>query len=420
MRTMSPSSTRVPSIGSWAKTVPSSTSEFGHAPDVRNEPFVLDVLLRERLRDADDVWHRDRVFAEPVLERAPEEESADEQREQRADAREPRPERAASRRRLVLRLPGTTRDLGHRGRVDSGRASEDEGCCIGRLGRDATSTCDGLEVGVHRRGRLVAVGRLLGERADDDEVEVIRDLRTELGGGRRHLRDVLHRDLDRAVAGERNLAGQELEENDPGRVQVGRLVDWRSAGLLGREVLRGAHDCALLRHLARARSGDPEVRHLDDAFRVDDHVVGLDVAVDDAVSVRVSERGENLTRVGDSDRDWAQAARADELLQRAPLDVLHDDVVGAVVLAAIEDRDDVRVGEAGCVCRLAPEALDELVVVRVPRVQDLDRDPASELLVLGEVHVGHAAAAELPRDAVAPCEERSGEGVLGRHGCRRG
>ena len=69
--------------------------------------------------------------------------------------------------------------------------------------------------------------------------------------------------------------------------------------------------------------------------------------------------------------------------------------------------------------RLAPEALDELVVVRVARVQHLDGDPATELLILGEVDVGHAPAPELPRDAVAVGEERAGEGVLGRHGCRK-
>ena len=107
--------------------------------------------------------------------------------------------------------------------------------------------------------------------------------------------------------------------------------------------------------------------------------------------------------------------RADELLERPALDVLHDDEVRAVGLAAVEDRDDVRMRQPGGVRRFAAEALDELLVVRVALVEDLDGDPAAELLVLGEVHVGHAAAAELARDAVAACEERAGEGVLGRH-----
>ena len=109
---------------------------------------------------------------------------------------------------------------------------------------------------------------------------------------------------------------------------------------------------------------DPEVGHLHDALRVDDDVVRLDVAVDDAVSVRVAQRSEDLARVGDRDRDRAEAARADELLQRPSLDVLHDDEVRAVGLAAVEDRDDVRVREAGGVRRLAAEPLDELLVVR--------------------------------------------------------
>ena len=159
--------------------------------------------------------------------------------------------------------------------------------------------------------------------------------------------------------------------------------------------MRGADDRAFLGHLARARTGDPEVGHLDDALGVDDDVVRLDVAVDDAVAVRVAQRGEDLARVGDGHRHRAEPARADQLLERAPLDVLHDDVVGAVGLAAVEDRDDVRVREAGRVRRLAAEALDELLVVRVARVEHLDGDPASELLVFGEVDVGHAAAAEL-------------------------
>jgi hypothetical protein len=48
-----------------------------------------------------------------------------------------------------------------------------------------------------------------------------------------------------------------------------------------------------------------------------------------------------------------------------PVEELHRDVVGVLGLAAVVDRDDVRVVERGGVLRLAAEALDELVVVRV-------------------------------------------------------
>ena len=171
-----------------------------------------------------------------------------------------------------------------------------------------------------------------------------------------------------------------------------------------------------LGHLARrAGARDPEVHHLDAALAVDDHVVRLDVAVDDPVPVREAERREDLARVVDRDPERRRAARDEQLLQRPPLDVLHRDVVRPLRLAAVVDRDDARMREAGGVLRLAAEALDELVVARVPVVEDLDRDAAPELLVVREVDVRHPAGAELPDDQVAPVEERVDEVVARGH-----
>ena len=169
-----------------------------------------------------------------------------------------------------------------------------------------------------------------------------------------------------------------------------------------------------------ARTRDAEVRDLDAALVVDEHVVRLDVAVDDPVPVRVPERREHLADVRDRHGDGARAAGDEELLQRPSLDVLHDDVVRAVGLAAIEDRDDVRVREAGRVRCLAPEALDELRVVRVALVEHLDRDLATELLILGEPDVGHAAAPELALEPVAAREDRPASLVDRGHGVSKG
>ena len=57
-------------------------------------------------------------------------------------------------------------------------------------------------------------------------------------------------------------------------------------GLLGGEVLRGAHDRAGKRHVRGAGAGDPEVGDLRAALLVEDHVVGLEVAVDHPAAVR--------------------------------------------------------------------------------------------------------------------------------------
>src|SRR5581483_3979815 len=66
--------------------------------------------------------------------------------------------------------------------------------------------------------------------------------------------------------------------------------------------------------------------------------------------------------------------------------------------------------------RLAAEALDELLVGRVPVVEQLQRNRPAELLVLGEVHVRHPARPELAPDHVAPVEDAVDEGVVRRHG----
>ena len=142
-------------------------------------------------------------------------------------------------------------------------------------------------------------------------------------GGSRHLREVLHRDLDRRLAVERHRAGEQLVEQDPGRVEVGALVDRRAARLLGGEVLGGADDRAGLRHLARAARAIPKSITLTRPSRSTIDVVRLHVAVDDPGAMREAQRGEDLAHVGDRDGHGARPSRDDQLFQRAALDVLH-------------------------------------------------------------------------------------------------
>jgi hypothetical protein len=226
---------------------------------------------------------------------------------------------------------------------------------------------------------------------------------------------VLHRDLDRRVAAEGHFAGKELVEDDPHRVDVRPRVRARTPRLLGREVLRRADDRAHLGHLARAGAGDPEVGHLQPAVAADDDVVRLDVAVDDPVAVRETDRAEDLARVVDRDRGRRRAVPDEKLLDRAPVEVFHRDVVGALGLAAVVDRDDVRVREASRVLGFAPEPLDELVVLRVAVVEDLDRDRPAQLLVLREVDVRHSTRAQLADDLVAAVEHLIDEHVGNWH-----
>ena len=100
-------------------------------------------------------------------------------------------------------------------------------------------------------------------------------------------------------------------------------------------------------------------------------------------------------------------APLDQVLELRPVHVLHRDEVGVAEVAAVEDPDHVRMLEAGGRLGLAPEALDELLVLGEAVVQDLDRDAAVELGVLGEPDVGHSAGADLVVEPVALVDDRA-------------
>ena len=72
---------------------------------------------------------------------------------------------------------------------------------------------------------------------------------------------------------------------------------------------------------------------------------------------------------------------AEDLGEAAPVDVLHDDVVGAGGLAPVVDADDVRVVEVRGGLRLTPEPLDERRVLGELGEEHLERDRAIEQLV---------------------------------------
>ena len=143
-----------------------------------------------------------------------------------------------------------------------------------------------------------------------------------------------------------------------------RCVDRHAAGLLGRHV-RGRADHRAGRGLeadvlvvAVEQLGDAEVEQLDELGAVggrdDDHVVGLEVAVDDADGVRgleavadLHEHGERARQVDAGARPLAEALAAQEL---------HDDERRAVVeLDEVGDVDDVAVADAVDGARLLEE-----------------------------------------------------------------
>ena len=262
----------------------------------------------------------------------------------------------------------------------------------------------------HRRDPLLG---LLRERPADDRGEARRHVGAQREQVRRRLVDVAQRDRDEVLPRERDVARQQLPEHDRERVDVRRRRDGASPRLFGGEVGARSHHGSGLRdadvHLERAC--DPEVRHLDVALGVDQDVLRLDVAVDEAVRMRererVGARGRELERATHRQRPGP----ADELLQVLAGDVLEDDVLAAGVLATVDHGDDVRVRQLRDRPRLAPEPLDGLVVAGVVRVQQLERHVAVEQAVACPVDGRHSTAADELLQLVAVGDHR-----VDRHG----
>jgi len=89
-----------------------------------------------------------------------------------------------------------------------------------------------------------------------------------------------------------------------------------------------------------------------------------------------------------------------------------------VVLADVDERDDVRMGQLGEAADFAREAAGEGGVVNEVRPRHFDDDIAFELVVARQVDVGHAAFTELAQHAVTPvAQSRAGPfGRIGEHG----
>ena len=108
--------------------------------------------------------------------------------------------------------------------------------------------------------------------------------------------DVAVGDLDRRLAVVGLGAGEHLEQQDAGGVDVGARVGDAALDLLGGQVGDGAHQHTGGRGVAGGAGhgpGEAEVGDLDAPVVGEQDVLGLDVAVDDAGVVGGAERGEH-------------------------------------------------------------------------------------------------------------------------------
>jgi hypothetical protein len=169
---------------------------------------------------------------------------------------------------------------------------------------------------------------------------------------------------------EGQTTGEHLEAHDRERILVGASVDGLAKRLLRRHVVWRPNDATgfcqsrnrrlVVGHTRCLR--DTEIGEQDALVVVEHDVVGLHVAVDDAMSVRVRQGGGSIDK--DPRREWHRKRRfgVEHVLERPPGDVLHDEVVQPAFAVDAIDRDDAGMVESRRRLGLAAEARNELLV----------------------------------------------------------
>ena len=272
------------------------------------------------------------------------------------------------------------------------------------------------------RGVEPLLGILL-ETVANDAVEARRDVLVGDGEVRRiFLEDRRHR-VRGGVAVERALAGEHLVEDRAEGEDVAARVGGLAAHLLGRHVAeRAEHDAGLgalrfRRQVGGARDGafglrqlgEAEVEDLDAPVLRDEDVLGLQVAMDDALLVRRREAVGDLRRVVDRPA-LRETPAGERRAERLPLEKLLDDIGRAVVAPDVVDRGDVGVVEDPGRLGLLLEAAQAVRVLREGGGQDLDGDVAREARILRPIDLAHASGADLAEDLVGTELGSGGQG----------
>ena len=232
---------------------------------------------------------------------------------------------------------------------------------------------------------------------------------------------MLDHDLHDRRPVERQLAGEDLVEHDAAGVEVGAGVGLLPLEHLRGEVLGGAHDEAglgLRRGEPLDGTGNAEVHELGVAGGLQDHVLGLDVAVQHAHGMGGAETRAELLGQAQARRIGQPARLVQHVAQGHAADVLHGDVGHAVDLAEVVGAQDVGMGDLARQLDLALQAVELVAVPPQLPPQHLEGHEVVELPVAGLVDDAHAAGPEHREDLEALPQQGPGRDA-GEGGARR-
>jgi hypothetical protein len=284
-----------------------------------------------------------------------------------------------------------------------------------------------LELAQQVAGGGVALVRFLGQAPLLDDPAQGRGQAGRALGQRRGL---LAQDgglgLGAGLAREGALAARHLVHDGAEGELVGAEVHRPARRLLGGHVADGAHHHPRAGHLRGGCAfgavaprfgelGQAEVQDAHVAVPGHHHVLGLQVAVDDARLVGAGQAVGDLHRKLE-DALGGQRARGQDVAQGTAVHQLHGQEGVAVLGADVVNVHDVRVVEGRGRTGFLLEAGAALVVLGELGGQDLEGDLPLQPRILGAVHLAHAPDAQGTQDLVGPEFRAGGEG----HGSLQG
>jgi hypothetical protein len=240
------------------------------------------------------------------------------------------------------------------------------------------------------RDRTEPHRRVHGEQLHAQRVEIVGHA-GQLAGAAWLLVLLGDQDLQRG-AGERQRAGERLVEQGAHRIPVRGRSDLLEQPLLWSHVRGRTHHVAL----ALGHAGhQAEVEQHDAARGGDEHVVRLDVAVDEPVRVQRGQPGGELGQRGAEPALVEAPAGSHVVQERGPFDQLHREPPLAALLDQLAERDEVGMMHIlhGTELGLEPEQ-----AIGADALQRLERHPHAAWAVERLVDHAHAAATQRAED----------------------
>ena len=137
--------------------------------------------------------------------------------------------------------------------------------------------------------------------------------------------------------------------------------------------------------------GDTEVGDFDAPCFGDQNIMGLDIAVDDAVGMGIFQSFANIEGNLYRRVDRQMAVLLYIIYQRFAAHEFHDDVMDVTVAAYIVNTHNIWMGQLPCRLGFMAEPHDKIIVFCKAAVQNFDCHNPVKKDIFGFVHISHTA-----------------------------